>query len=158
MSKKKKKRNSSQASAAATPAENVKKRLKGFNWSRLLILILSTLILFTIYEALLTLEEQNQLGYSITRTVFFIAATLLTCAVIFLNHGTTRQEITPEMLSTDLTPEEAARVCERLNRHKSLARRLMYPLIPLLFTLLLDIFYLFWGDTLRQIFSVFTGS
>ena len=34
----------------------------------------------------------------------FIAATALVCAVAFLNHGTSRREITPEMLDSDLSP------------------------------------------------------
>lgn len=155
MAKRKKKQRSPQADD--TPAASVKRKLKSFNWSRLLILFVSTIALFSIYEALLSLEEQSRLGYSITMPVFFIAATALVCAVVFLNHGTSRREITPEMLDSDLPPEESARVCEGLNRHKKWARRLMYPLVPLLLTLLLDIFYLFWEDTLQRIFSVFTG-
>ena len=143
--------------ASDTPAANVKKQLKNFNWSRLLLLVLSTIVVFSVYEALLALEEQSGMDYSITMPVFYIVTTLLVCAVIFFNHGTSKRAVTPDMLDPDLAPDEAERICARLNRHKQLAKKLMYPLIPLLMTLLLDIFYLFWGDTLRQIFSVFTG-
>lgn len=131
----------------------VKNKLKALNKKRVLTIFLSTIAAFAAYEALLSFEAARGCTFSISTLVMYIAVTTLTAAVIFLNHGFSKKDFTPDMLREDVEPAEAAAICARLNSHRAIAKKLMMVLIPLMFALLLDIINLFYGDMLSAFFK-----
>ena len=131
----------------------VKNKLKAINKKRVLTIFLSTIAVFAVYEALLSFEASRGSIFSITTIVMYIAVTALTAAVIFLNHGFSKKDFTPDMLREDVEPDEAAAICARLNSHRAIAKKLMMVLIPFMFALLLDIINLFYGDMLSAFFK-----
>lgn len=156
MPKKKKKLSALTYSPESVSA--VKKQLRAFNWKRLLILVLSTLAAFALLEAVVSIEVQNRLEFSIITLVYYIIVTVLAASVILLNHGFSKKPFTRDMLREDVDDAEAERILSRLNRQKLWAKRLMLVLVPFMFALLLDIIYLFYGDVFGQIFGFLVPS
>ena len=70
-----------------------------------------------------------------------------------MNHGFSKKDFTPDMLREDISKEEAIELCAKLNRHRLIAKKLMMLLTPLMLAMLLDIVWLFYGDTLKNILS-----
>lgn len=130
----------------------VRKKLQSLNKRRLLTILLSTIAVFAVYEALLSLEAAKGMSFSIATAVMFAAVTALTAAVIFLNHGFSKKDFTPDMLREDVPADEAEEICRKLNSHRAIAKKLMFVLTPLMLALLLDIIGLFYGETLSNIF------
>lgn len=150
MKGKKKKKNTLIYSPESVRA--VKKKLKALNKWRILTIVLSTVAAFAVYEAWLSFEAARGMEFSIATAVMFAAVTLLTVAVIFLNHGFSKKDFTPDMLREDVPADEAQKICNRLNSHRALAKKLMLVLTPLMLALLLDIVNLFYGDMLADVF------
>ncbi len=148
----KKKKNSSLTYSPESVRE-VKKKLKALNKKRVLTLFLSTLAAFTVYEALLSYEASIGVEFSVTMLIMFSIVTILAGAVILLNHGFSKKDFTPDMLRKDISKEEAVELCAKLNRHRLIAKKLMMVLTPLMLAMLLDIVWLFYGDTLKTILS-----
>lgn len=128
---------------------------KNFNKNRALLILLSTLAAFVFYEAVLAVEEQAMLGFSIIMPVYISIVTVLICAVILFNHGFTKGDITPDMLRRDSgdTDEELIRICEKINSHKKISKKLMLVLFPFAISLLLDFIYLFYSDLFKSLIS-----
>lgn len=131
----------------------VKKKLKAFNKKRLLVILISTIAVFALYETALSLEEAHSCEFSIATAVMFIGVTVLAAAVILLNHGFSRTDFTPDMLRKDISEKEADELCKKLNHQRELSKKLMMVLIPFMFALLLDVINLFYGDMLSSIFK-----
>ncbi|MBQ2766357.1 MAG: hypothetical protein IJF48_05165 [Clostridia bacterium] len=142
MAKKKKKR--SKAALAVPETAGAKK--KPFNVKRALLIALSTLAAFALYETLISLNALPVGGIPIIMPIYFIIVTLLLCAIIFLNRGFSGKDVTPDMFSGDADPEHIKVVCENINRQKKLARKLMLVLLPFLLSIFFDMLYLFYGD------------
>ena len=96
--------------------------------------------------------------FSVATAVMFTAVTILAAAVILLNHGFTKKDFTPDMLREDVPADEAEKICEKLNSHRKIAKKLMMILIPLMLALLLDIISLFYGDALGSFFRFLVPS
>lgn len=154
----KKKKKSSALTYSPESVSAVKKQLRAFSWKRLLILALSTLAAFALLEAVVSIEMQNRLEFSIITLVYYIIVTVLAASVILLNHGFSKKPFTRDMLREDVDDVEAERILSRLNRQKQWAKRLMLVLVPFMFALLLDIIYLFYGDIFGQIFGFLVPS
>lgn len=152
----KKKKNSLTYSPEAV--REVRKKLKGINKKRVLTLFLSTVAVFAVYEVFLSIESANRAAFSVATAVMFTSVTILAVAVIFLNHGFTKKDFTPDMLREDVPADEAERICEKLNFHRKIAKKLMMILIPLMLALLLDIISLFYGDALGSFFRFLVPS
>ncbi len=120
---------------------------KKFSVKRALFILLTTLAAFTLYQTLNILEAKAGFTVPVTTTVYFAAAILLVCLVAFFNRGFSTKPITVEMLTeSGVAPEDADKICGKLTRHKNIAKKLMLALLPLVFTILLDMIYLFYGD------------
>ncbi len=143
--------------AALTPAGEVKAKLKGFNFKRAILLAIATIAAFAAYEALIAVPALRIGEIPVIMPIYFIIVTLLTVAIIFLNHGFSSKPVTPDMLSGLGTEEELEAACERLNRQKLVAKRLMLVLIPFILSVFFDIMYLFYGDALKSIISSLIG-
>ncbi len=156
MMSKKKKRAKRTAPVGVTPGGAVKAQLKKFNWRRALVILLSTIAAFAIYEALITTEFLTIGGIPLIMPVYFIIATVLIFAVLLLNHGISQKEVTPDMFKEEYK-DMAEELSQKINRHKAIARKLMLILLPFLFAIFFDIIYLFYGDILRNALSLVFG-
>ncbi|MBQ8510158.1 MAG: hypothetical protein IJ493_09665 [Clostridia bacterium] len=142
---------STEQSVAA--GKDVKRAMKRFNWQRALGLMLATIAAFAVLEAFISLEASKGMTYSIVTIVYYVIVTVLLIAIVLLNGGFSKEQLTPDMISESVDREEAARICERANQRKQYAKKLMLVLVPFLFAVFFDIVYLFYGDVLKQIFS-----
>lgn len=138
MAKKKKKK------LTSAPAEV--KAKKPFNVKRALIIALSTLAAFALYETLITVKFLPIGGVPIIMPIYFIITAALVCAIIFLNSGFSHKEVTPDMLEGVAESDKIEEICAKLNRRKKQAKKLMLVLLPFIFSILFDIVYLFYGD------------
>ncbi len=152
--KTKKRKNSSKAAEGP-----VKAQLRRFNWKQLCLIVLSTALAFSIYEALITLNFLPISGIPIIMPVYFIITAVLLCAVLILNSGISTKKITPEMLHADEgeDPAHLEEICARLNARKDVAKKLMLVLLPFLFAILFDVIYLFYGDFFLGAISALGG-
>ncbi len=142
---------------AVTPAGEVKAKLKAFNYKRAVFLILATIAAFTVYEALISVPALRIGGIPVIMPIYFIIVTVLIVAIIFLNHGFSTKPVTPNMLEGLGTHEELEAACVKLNYQKLIAKRLMFVLIPFVFSVFFDIMYLFYGDVFKSIISFLIG-
>lgn len=150
MAKKKKKQKT-----GLTPVSEKKK----FSVKRALLIFLSTIATFTLYQTVNILEANARLPFPIITTVFFVLATLIVCLIFFFNRGFSTKPVTEELLTSEgVAPEDVGEVCEKLNSHKKIAKVLMLILLPIIFTILLDMIYLFYGDFFMGALKYITGT
>ncbi len=154
------KKNKKKHNVAAASASPLKSQLKRFNWKRLLLIILLTVLVFGVYEALISANFLPIGGIPIIMPVYFIITTVLLCAVLILNSGISTKEVTPEMLrmSEDDDSAHLEEICAKLNARKKIAKKLMLVILPFLFAILFDVIYLFYGDLLTDALSALGGS
>lgn len=99
-------------------------------------------------------------GYknSIIMQVYAYADAVLLFAFVILNLGFTSGKMTADMFSAELSREVAEKRAAAINRNKSIARTLLYLIIPITFTLFADIIILFWGDKFTAILGGLTSA
>ncbi len=158
MAKHKKKKSKKAAPAELSPAGALKNQAKRFNFRRAIFIALTTLAAFTLYETLIAIPALRIGGIPVIMPVYFVIVTALICAVIFFNHGFSKDKLTPDMFSEDTDPERVKAICETVNRHKLIAKKLMFVLLPFLFAIFFDIIYLFYGDFFAGALSFIFGS
>ena len=117
MAKKKKKSAHRRREKALSPGQQVKHRLKAFNWRLLLVLALNTVILFALYRVLVSL------GYFVQ--VFTVYGTVLLGFVsgyLIYNRGLVPQSLTKEQLPADWSEQKKdeflADAARRIRRSK----------------------------------------
>ncbi len=158
MTKHKKKKSRKSAPAEISPAGAPKAHTKRFNFRRAIFIALTTLAVFTLYETLIAVPALRVGGIPIIMPVYFVIVTALICAIIFFNHGFSKDKLTPDMFSEDNDAERVKALCETVNRHKLIAKKLMFVLLPFLFSIFFDIIYLFYGDFFAGALSLIFGS
>ncbi len=155
--KKKKKKKTEEYDRGAEARKAVKESLKKFNWKRLIVLVLSTAAALAAFEIIQQLELQNYISSQtgvfsfdfipVVYYVYYALVLVLTLAVVILNRGLSRKELTPDMFEPDTAPDEVAEICEKVNKQKRLAKKLMMVLLPFLFAVLLDFLVVFFGNS-----------
>ncbi len=138
-------------------AKSVSATKKPFNFKRALLIAISTLAAFTVYEALISVNFLPVGGVPVIMPVYFIITTLLVCAIVFLNRGFSVKEVTPEMFKGEAESDELQKICDNINRQKKTAKKLMLVLLPFLFSIFFDMIYLFYGDFFKGAFSAIFG-
>lgn len=157
MAKQKKKHKKKTSPAELTPAGEVKAKLRAFNYKKALIIALSTLAAFVVYEALIAIRFLPIGGIPVIMPVYYVVSGVLAAIIFFLNRGISTKPVTPDMLEGLGEPEELEAVCAKINRQKALAKKLMMVLLPFLLSVLFDIIYLFYGDLFLSLFSSLFG-
>lgn len=157
--KNKKKKKHTTASEGVTPSGAVKAQLKQFNWKKLLLIVITTLAAFSLYEAMIALPYLRVGGIPIIMPIYFGIVTVLICAVVILNSGFSTKPVTPDMLRESEDDDEAhlLEICDKLNKRKATAKKLMLALLPFLFSIFFDIIYLFYGDFFKGAFEAIFG-
>lgn len=157
MAKQKKKNKKKTSPAELTPAGEVKAKLKAFNYKKALIIAITTLAAFIVYEALITVRFLPIGGIPVIMPVYFIISGVLATVIFFLNRGVSAKPVTPDMLAGLGTEEEIEAACVKINRQKAFAKKLMMVLLPFVLSVLFDIIYLFYGDLFLSLFSSLIG-
>lgn len=135
--------------------KKIQRTAKPFGFKKTLLLLLSTLAAFALLEGVIVLEAAAGLSFSPITLLYYLITALLFLAIVFLNRGFSKKELTPDMLEADTPKEEAEKICARINHQKKLAKKLMVWLVPFVFAILFDLIYLFYGDILAGFFSLF---
>ena len=122
----------------------VKKSFAEFNWRLFGKLILSFVIIFSLYQLGLKLGElYNPTIITVVVVTYVIATTILAVAFIIMNKGVSNGIPTKEQLRDDMSDEEKEKFIADLTESRKKAKKLLLVLIPLIFTLLFDMLYLF---------------
>lgn len=122
----------------------VKKSFAEFNWRLFGKLILSFVIIFSLYQLGLKLGElYNPTIITVVVVTYVIATTILAVAFIIMNKGVSNDIPTKEQLRDDMSDEEKEKFIADLTESRKKAKKLLLVLIPLIFTLLFDMLYLF---------------
>lgn len=122
----------------------LKKSFSEFNWKLLGKLILSFVIIFSLYQLGLKLGEiYNPIIITVVVVSYVIATTILAAAFIIMNKGISNDIPTKEQLSDNMSNEEKEMFISDLIESKRKAKKILLVLIPLIFTLLFDMIYLF---------------
>ena len=122
----------------------VKKSFAEFNWKLFGKLILSFVIIFSLYQLGLKLGElYNPTIITVVVVTYVIATTILAVAFIIMNKGVSNDIPTKEQLRDDMSDEEKEKFIADLTESRKKAKKLLLVLIPLIFTLLFDMLYLF---------------
>lgn len=142
MAKKKRKKRSFVPESEAKEA--VKKSFREFNWKLLGKLVLIFAAVFGIYQLFLKLAEiyGNRLLADVTVVVYIALTTILLVVFIIINKGVSNDIPTKEQLRDDWTDKQKQEYIDSLIESKKKARPLMLLIIPLVFTLLIDMIYL----------------
>ena len=142
MAKKKRKRRSFVPESEAKEA--VKKSFREFNWKLLGKLVLIFAAVFGIYQLFLKLADiyGNRLLADVTVIVYIALTTILLVVFIIINKGVSNDIPTKEQLRDDWTDKQKQEYIDSLIESKKKARPLMLLIIPLVFTLLIDMIYL----------------
>ena len=130
---------------------------KPFNFKRALLIAVSTLAAFAVYETLISVNFLPVGGVPVIMPVYFVITTLLVCAIVFLNRGFSVKEVTPDMFNGEADSGELQKICDNINRQKKTAKKLMLVLLPFLFSIFFDMIYLFYGDFFKGAFSAIFG-
>ncbi len=121
----------------------LKKTFSDFNWKLFGKLVLSFVIIFSLYHFGLKLGEiYTPVIITVVVVTYVIATSVLAAAFIIMNRGVSNDIPTKEQLRDDMTDEEKEKFIESLIASRKRAKKLLLVLIPLIFTLLFDMLYL----------------
>ena len=118
---------------------------------RAITLFILCILFLAVYFTVMSFEIASGYKNSVIMQVYAYADAVLLLVFIVLNLGFTSGKMTADMFSSELTREEAEKRAALVNRNKSIARNLLYIIIPLTFTLFADVLLLFWGDKFSAI-------
>ena len=122
----------------------LKKSFSEFNWNLLGRLALYFIIIFGLYQLGLKLGElYNPIIITAVVVTYVIATTILAAVFIIMNRGVSNDIPTKEQLRDDMSDEEKEKFITDLIESKRKAKKILLVLIPLIFTLLFDMVYLF---------------
>ena len=122
----------------------VKKSFSEFNWKLFGKLVLSFVIIFSLYQLGLKLGEiYNPTIITVVVVTYVIATTILAAVFIIMNRGVSNDIPTKEQLNDNMSDEEKEKFIADLTESKRKAKKILLILIPLIFTLLFDMVYLF---------------
>lgn len=142
MGKKKRKRRSFVPESEAKEA--VKKSFREFDWKLLGRLALRFVCVFGVYQLLLKLAEiyRRQVIADATVLAYIAITTVLLVIFVILNKGVSNDIPTKEQLRDDWTDGQKQEYIDKLIEGKKKAKPLLLWIIPLIFTLLMDMLYL----------------
>ncbi|MBR5322931.1 MAG: hypothetical protein IKU48_05245 [Clostridia bacterium] len=122
----------------------LKKSFSEFNWNLLGRLAFYFIIIFGLYQLGLKLGElYNPIIITAVVVTYVIATTILSAVFIIMNRGVSNDIPTKEQLRDDMSDEEKEKFITDLIESKRKAKKILLVLIPLIFTLLFDMVYLF---------------
>ena len=142
MAKKRKKRNNSVS--PSTPGNAVVRSIKEVNWKIVGKLALYFVLFFGLYQLSIQLCEHNNYTwlYDVVIISYVIATSVLCVTFVILNKGISNDIPTKEQLRDDWDDAKKEKYITDLIAGKKKAKKLLFILIPLIFTLLYEVMYL----------------
>lgn len=118
--------------------QTVKEAVDAFNWKRLLLLALYTVIALGLYFYLIRFSfwKVVVIGYAVIASVLIIA-------YFIVNRAFTGSGVTYEMLPDTMTHKEKEEYLADVAERERRSRPLLMVIFPVIFTLLIDLFRLF---------------
>ncbi len=92
-------------------------------------------------------------GFDMILVIYTAVAALVAVGYVLYNRGFSGKNVTPEMLPNTMTPTEKQAFIEDSKRRLSSSRWVLTLLFPLVFTIALDMIYLFLIPMLREMIS-----
>ncbi len=115
-------------------------------WQRFWMLLVSFLVIFGIYQLLLHIAVRlnNPAIQEATLVIYSGALTVLFVIFVILNKGISKDIPTKEVLPDEWDEDKKEKFIESYVVGKQKARKLLYLIVPLALTLMIDIAYLFY--------------
>lgn len=165
MSKNRRKKNRQISPEGLQARRELKESLKKFNWKRFLLIVVTSIIAYAVFVIVQDIEVTHyfsshpiafELDYKAIPIIYYVyysTVTVLIIAILILNRGLSRKDLTPDMFEPSVDRNEVQRICDRVNRQKKIAKKLMLVLLPFLIAILIDFVVVFFGDTFTNMFS-----
>lgn len=124
-------------------------------WKRFLLLTGIFAVFEAIYQLFLYLERTYFPKTPVCILVLGAAVGGLLIAIIILNRGFDNKPVTTDTLDFTLSYEERVKLCEKINKNKKTAKKLMNVFIPLSFVFCIDLLDLTFDifDTVKGLFG-----
>lgn len=121
-----------------TPQLQLKDELKKFNWKLLLQLLISSIIVISVYQTALYFQ------FAPIMWIYYVLLIVSALAFIYFNKGINKKAIQREQLPLEWSENEKDNYLTKYEKHRKIARKLLLLIIPLLFTFAFDVIYLFY--------------
>lgn len=120
--------------------------------ARLLIVIVNTVLFYTVY-AMLANGDAGYISSQIVMWTYFAALIVLFSAYIIYNKGFTMVNRTADSFPEDWSYEKMCAITEEGERRKQKSKWMLLIIIPLMFTFMFDMIDLFILDSFRYLFN-----
>lgn len=124
------------------------KEEKKFPTGLALLLLVNTVIVFSLYQFLLRFPY-----FEIVLIIYMVILAVSLISYVIYNRGFTRRGLTPEMLSDDMTDEEKEEFIEDGKRRFEKSKWLLTVIFPFLFTFCFDAFSWLVTDFILPLFK-----
>lgn len=98
----------------------------------------ATIAFMTFYFVSAELVERGYSGFSVTFWVYFAVLFIALIAYVIWNHGFTRGNVTPDMLPDTWSAVEKQKFFDEAAKWKEDSKFLLFIIIPIVFTFLID--------------------
>ncbi len=116
----------------------------------LILLILNTAVILISYFILVNMFQYAFLFY-------YGALAILALTYVIYNRGFAADRVTPEMFPPDTSLVKIQEFFEKRDRRKQASKWMLTLIIPLVFTFLIDVIILFFGDAILSFWNQLTG-
>lgn len=138
MSAKRRKNKKYQLKERYTPTVQLKENLKKINWKLVIQLIISFIIIMSIYQTALSFQ------FAPIMPIYYAILIVSILAFLWFNKGINRKPVQREQLPVEWSENEKDRFLTKQIRDKNISKKILLIIIPLLFTFAIDVIYLFY--------------
>lgn len=138
MSAKRRKNKKYQLKERYTPTVQLKEHLKKIKWKLVLQLVISFIIIISIYQTALSFQ------FAPIMPIYYVILIVSILAFLWFNKGINRKLVQREQLPVEWSDSEKDRFLIKQIRDKNISKKILLIIIPLLFTFAIDVVYLFY--------------
>lgn len=121
-----------------TPTVQLKEHLKKIKWKLVLQLVISFIIIMSIYQTALSFQ------FAPIMPIYYMILIVSILAFLWFNKGINRKLVQREQLPVEWSDSEKDRFLIKQIRDKNISKKILLIIIPLLFTFAIDVVYLFY--------------
>lgn len=135
-----------------SPTTQLKKEIKKINWKLVLQLVISCIVILTIYQTAMYFQ------FSAIMWIYYALLIISAIAFLYFNKGLNRKTIGRDYLPAEWSDNEKDNYIEKIKKHKEIAKKLLLLIIPLLLTFAFEVIYLFYLDDLLKGLNINFGN